>query len=191
MSIRLAIPDDAARIREIYAPYITEGVASFEYDVPDIAEMQHRLANVQMQHAWLVHQSGDALTGYAYASQHRARTAYQWSVDVTVYIHANYHRRGIGRMLYACLFKILVLQGYYNAYAGITLPNAGSVGLHESMGFVPIGVYHHIGYKFGQWHDVGWWEYALQPMTSAPGVPYAIHAPQITVQVQRILQSFT
>ena len=98
------------------------------------------------------------MLGYAYASRHRERAAYQWSVDVSVYVRADAHRRGIGRALYTALLRIVTAQGFYGAYAGITLPNASSVGLHEAMGFRAVGVYRAVGYKLGAWHDVGWWD---------------------------------
>jgi L-amino acid N-acyltransferase YncA len=109
--------------------------------------------------------------GYAYAGPHRARAAYQWSLDASVYVHAQYQRRGIGRALYTSLFKIVTLQGYYNVYAGITLPNPGSVGLHEALGFRPVGVYRAVGYKLGAWYDVGWWHLALRPANTPPELP--------------------
>jgi phosphinothricin acetyltransferase len=90
---------------------------------------------------------------------------------VSAYVAADVHRRGIGRALYTSLFRCLVLQGYVNAYAGIALPNPASVGLHEAVGFTPVGVYRGIGYKFGAWHDVGWWERPLRQRTPEPPEP--------------------
>jgi L-amino acid N-acyltransferase YncA len=94
-------------------------------------------------------------------------------VDVSVYIHQHHHRRGIGRTLYTSLFELLRLQGYINAYAGVTLPNAGSVGLHLSMGFQPVGTYSQVGYKYGVWHDVAWYQLLLQPRPDKPREPRA------------------
>jgi phosphinothricin acetyltransferase len=111
------------------------------------------------------------MLGYVYASPHRARAAYCWSVDVSVYTSSKYRRQGVGRALYTSLFACLRLQGLYNAYAGITLPNPGSVGLHESFGFDLVGIYREVGYKSGQWHDVGWWQMALQPRIMEPPAP--------------------
>jgi L-amino acid N-acyltransferase YncA len=120
---------------------------------------------------WLVCERDRQVLGYAYASRHRERSAYQWSCDVSVYVSASYRRVGIGRALYRSLFELLKLQGFRNAYAGITLPNPASVGLHESLGFKPIGVYQDVGYKLGAWHDVGWWELHLGPGV-APTPPF-------------------
>ena len=131
--------------------------------------MEQRIRDVQEKHPWLVFESSGAVLGYAYASTHRARKAYQWCVEVSVYVAAAARHRGIGRALYSALFDLLRRQGMVNAYAGITLPNAASVGLHESFGFRPIGVYPRNGFKFGKWHDVGWFELRLQD----PAVPVA------------------
>jgi L-amino acid N-acyltransferase YncA len=104
-----------------------------------------------------------AVIGYAYGAQHRDRAAYAWSAEVSAYVHANAQGAGVGKALYASLFAVLSLQGFRSAYAGITLPNAASVRLHEAVGFTPVGVYHDIGYKFGRWHDVAWFERVLGP----------------------------
>ena len=104
-----------------------------------------------------------AVIGYAYGSQHRDRSAYAWSAEVSAYVHAGTQRAGVGRALYTSLFAVLSLQGFRSAYAGITLPNVASVRLHEAVGFKPVGVYHDIGYKLGRWHDVAWFERALGP----------------------------
>ena len=101
------------------------------------------------------------MLGYAYGSRHRERAAYRWSADVSVYVRENARGKGVGRALYTSLFAILRSQGIHNILAGITLPNPASVALHEAMGLRPIGLYKSIGYKCGEWHDVGWWQLAL------------------------------
>jgi L-amino acid N-acyltransferase YncA len=142
LTIRMADLDDAAGIAAIYRPYVTDAVTSFELDPPGSVEMAGRIQSVLALAPWLVCAGADGhLQGYAYASRHHERAAYRWSVDVAVYISAAHHRRGVGRALYETLFSLLRLQGFYVAHAGITLPNAGSVGLHEAVGFEPIGVY--------------------------------------------------
>jgi len=90
------------------------------------------------------------------ASQHRARAAYRWAVDVTVYIRESERRTGVGHTLYEALLPILTRQGFRSAYAGISQPNAGSVALHERFGFRHIGTYPNVGYILGRWHDVGY-----------------------------------
>ena len=173
--IRMASTNDAAAIAAIYRPYVTDAVTSFEVDPPGAAAMGARIEAVLARAPWLVQTDADgAVVGYAYASRHHERAAYQWSVDVAVYIHAAHHRRGVGRALYEKLFALLRLQGYYVAHAGITLPNAASVGLHESLGFVPVGVFPAVGWKFGAWRDVGWWRLQLQPLAATPAPPLSL-----------------
>lgn len=174
IAIRLARPDDTAAIATIYAPYVTDTVISFETVSPDEHEMAHRLAKTLARFPWLVAMCDGEVAGYAYAGQHRERAAYQWSADVSVYVHKDFQRRGIGRALYTSLFAILRALGYYNVYAGIALPNPASVALHEAMGMTPVGVYRHVGYKGGMWHDVGWWEGSLRQQSAEPHPPRAL-----------------
>ncbi len=170
--IRLVAQEDAESIQAIYAPYIEETVISFEVAPPTTAEMSTRIQKTLLTHPWLIYQTAQNETaGYAYASKHRERFAYQWSVDVTVYLHPDFQGFGIGRALYTSLFAILRLQGFFNAFAGIALPNEKSIGLHSAMGFKPVGVYSQVGYKFGKWHDVSWWSLSLQPHASEPLPP--------------------
>lgn len=163
MHIRLATPDDAPAIAAIYRPYVTDSLVSFELEPPDAAAIADRMAKILGRLPWLLCEESGVAVGYAYAAKYREREAYQWSVETTVYLRRDRHRRGIGRALYTELFGLLVQQGYYTAYAGIALPNAASVGLHESLGFEPVGIYRNAGFKFGGWHDVGWWQKPLRP----------------------------
>jgi L-amino acid N-acyltransferase YncA len=158
--IRSAAPSDAEAIQILYAPYVTEQATSFEAVAPDAAEVARRIEAGRGRYPWLVFER-DRVLGYAYASSHRARHAYQWSVEVSVYVDAAERRRGVGRALYSALFDLLRRQGYVNAYAGITLPNPSSVALHESVGFLPVGVFRRIGFKLGRWHDVAWYQLRL------------------------------
>jgi L-amino acid N-acyltransferase YncA len=169
--IRLATPRDAPGVQAIYAPVVRETATSFELEPPTVEDMRQRIAGVVERMPWLVCERRGEILGYAYASPHRVRAAYQWSVDVSVYIHAQVRRSGVGLGLYRSLFALLVLQGFYQAHAGITLPNPASVGLHESLGFQPVGVYRAVGYKLGAWHDVGWWQLTLQARVPAPEPP--------------------
>lgn len=167
-SVRVATVDDVEAIVAIYAPIVANTVISFELEVPTVDEMRRRIAAALDRFAWLVSvDADDAVDGYVYASRHRERAAYQWSVDVTAYVRADARGRGIGKRLYTRLFDDLAALGYYQAFAGIALPNAASVALHESVGFTPIGIYRDVGYKLGAWHDVGWWQRTLRP-PSAP-----------------------
>ena len=158
MEIRLATPADAAQMLDIYAPFVRDTAVSFEVATPSEEAFSKRVTDTLKQMPWLVCEHGSAVIGYAYAGQHASREAYRWSVDVSVYVRIDHHRKGVGKALYSSLFACLRLQGYYNAYAGITLPNPASVGFHESMRFTPVGIYQSVGHKLGQWHDVGWWQ---------------------------------
>jgi phosphinothricin acetyltransferase len=169
--VRVAQVGDAGALSAIYAPYVAQTAASFELDPPSADEMAARVRRVGATFPWLVYESDGEVLGYAYASQHKERAAYAWSVDTTVYVAQGEHRRGLGRILYARLLSILTRQGFHQAYGGITLPNAASVGLHEACGYRPIGVYHQVGYKLGAWRDVGWWGRPLATPTGEPSPP--------------------
>ena len=172
-SIRLATHEDAAALRAIYAPAVATPI-SFELVVPTEQEMRNRLVKVLRHYPWFVCEQGGRVIGYAYGSRHRDRAAYDWSVEVSVYVDTSCHRHGVGRALYLTLFKALTCQGFYSAFAGITVPNPESVGFHEALGFRPIGVFHRIGFKHGAWHDVGWWELALATYPEAPSAPLSL-----------------
>ena len=176
--IRLARIADAPAFQAIYAPIVRDSATSFELDPPTVPEMEQRIAKTLTRWPWLVCMQDDQLVGYAYASQHRERAAYQWATDVSVYIHEQCRGQGIGRMLYQSLFAVLRAQGYYHVFAGIALPNSGSVALHEAMGMTPLGIYRQVGYKLGAWHDVGWWQGTLQPVLVHPPPPQTITALQ-------------
>jgi len=160
--IRLAAEHDAEQIQAIYALVVRGAAISFELEPPTVSQMRQRIIKTVERLPWVVCEQSGEILGYAYASPHRTRAAYQWSVDVSAYVHVHNSRSGVGHAAYDALFKILTIQGFYNAYAGITLPNPASVGLHESMGFNPVGVYRSVGYKLGSWHDVGWWHLVLR-----------------------------
>jgi phosphinothricin acetyltransferase len=170
-SIRLATERDAEEIAAIYAPNVTNTFISFESEPPTEEEMRRRIEGTLERYPWLVCERRGRMLGYAYAGAHGSRAAYRWSVDVSVYVHEEAHRTGVGRALYTSLFAVLDLQGFYNAYAGATLPNPASVGLHESIGFRPVGVYCGVGYKLGAWHDVGWWHLPLRERVANPDPP--------------------
>jgi L-amino acid N-acyltransferase YncA len=161
-TIRSVKVSDAKAIRDIYAPFVSDSAISFETDAPDVLDMEQKILELQDQYPWLVFERDGMVLGYAYASSHRKRRAYRWCVEVSVYVHASARKCGMGRALYTALFDLLRRQGYVNAYAGITLPNPSSVGLHELLGFVPIGVFERIGFKLGRWHDVAWFQLRLR-----------------------------
>lgn len=160
--IRSAQPaEDAVGCAEIYAPYVLTSATSFEEVAPGPGEMADRIARITATHPWLVAERDGEMLGYAFACRHRERPAYRWSTDVSVYVDEGQWRKGLGRRLYKDLFEHLRRQGFRTACAGITLPNVASVALHEGLGFAPVGVYRHIGWKAGAWRDVGWWQLEL------------------------------
>jgi L-amino acid N-acyltransferase YncA len=171
--VRLAEPTDGSGVHAIYAPIVRDTAISFEVDPPSIEEMSRRIASTLPKYPWLVADDDGEILGYVYGGRHRERSAYQFSVDVTVYIQERARRSGVGHALYSTLLALLTLQGYHRAHAGITLPNEASVRLHESHGFLPVGVYPAVGYKLGEWHDVGWWQRPLRPPVRSPAASLA------------------
>jgi L-amino acid N-acyltransferase YncA len=167
--IRHADPEhDAAQCAAIYAPYVVSTAISLEEQAPAAAEFAQRIETISSRFPWLVAEEDSAVVGYAYASAHNERAAYRWAADVAVYVGQAFQRRGVGRALYDALFSLLVRQGIHVACAGIGLPNAASVALHEACGFQLVGVYRRIGWKMGRWQDVGWWQLELQPLGPEP-----------------------
>ena len=159
--IRTARIADARDIQAIYAPVVTATAISFELEPPSIAQIEDRIRDTLPRFPYLVCVEDEEVMGYAYAGAHRERAAYRWSVDVTIYVNEVARRSGVGRSLYGSLIRILQRQRFHAAFAGITLPNEGSVALHRSLGFQLVGVYEEVGFKFGRWHGVSWWRRGL------------------------------
>ena len=176
MNVRAANPDrDAAAVAAIYRPAIEVTLASFEEPPPDAEAMAARMRVTLERYPWLVATDGGTVVGYAYAAPHAERAGYRWSVNVSAYVDAAFHGRGIGRSLYDELLPILRRQRFVNAYAGIALPNLASVALHEAIGMRRIGTYERVGFKLGRWVDVAWYGLRLtEPMGAPPEpIPYA------------------
>ena len=159
VTIRPASGEDAQSIRDIYAPFVTHSVVSFEEEPPSVDEMARRVAD---SHVWLAAEDASGLCGYAYAARFHPRPAYRWSTEISVYLAPNTQGRGVGRRLLGDLLERLVASGFVNAFAGTTLPNRASVALFESFGFEKIAHQRNAGYKLGAWHDVGWWQLQLR-----------------------------
>ncbi len=166
--IRTVDIDDSADILRIYSHYIISTAYTFEVDVPTISQFTKRVAEISKDYPFLVYVQDGKTVGYAYASKHRERDAYCYDVDVAVYMDVECRGAGIGTKLYNMLFEMLKKQGFYNAYAGITVPNERSVELHKKYGFEDIGVFKKTGYKFGKWHGVQWMGKALQDYGAQP-----------------------
>jgi phosphinothricin acetyltransferase len=147
---------------------------TFEEVAPTVVEMEQRIRKVTAQFPWLVCSADGRVAGYAYAATHRERAAYRWAVETAAYVSEGHRGRGIGRALYFSLTRLLRAQGYHRAFGLISLPNPASVALHESAGFKPKTVFKNIGYKSGDWRDVGWWECPLTEPAGKPSEPLAI-----------------
>lgn len=171
LKISLASKEHCPQILGIYEHYVRHTAISFEYDVPTLEEMEARMENIQRKYPYLVAETGGNVAGYAYATDFRYRAAYQWSPESAIYVHKDFHGRGIGRQLYNRLFEILKLQGFHNVFAGVALPNDASISLHLRCGFEEIGVYKNIGYKFGKWHTTQWFQLELIAPETNPAPP--------------------
>ncbi|MDQ7803429.1 N-acetyltransferase family protein [Amycolatopsis sp. A133] len=167
--IRHATTHDATACAALYAPYVTDTAVSFETEPPDAGEMARRITGA---HAWLVLEDQGRIAGYAYATRFAERAAYRWSCETSIYLEQGRRRTGAGRALYEALFERLRARGFCQAFAGMTLPNDASAGLHRALGFEPAGVYRRVGWKHGAWRDVAWVQKdlrATEGCTSAPG----------------------
>ncbi|MCC5626130.1 arsinothricin resistance N-acetyltransferase ArsN1 family B [Nostoc sp. CHAB 5715] len=179
-AIRLANESDALKMLAIYAPVVRETSISFEIEPPSKTEFQQRIKNYQRLMPWLVCEINGELLGYAYATPYRTRAAYQWSVESSVYVNVEHRRKGVAKALYTSLFGLLQLQGFYNVFAAIALPNPASIAVHEAVGFSPVGVFRKVGYKFSEWHDVGWWQLSLQQE-----LPLPVNSPLSLLEIQK------
>ena len=160
--IRAVAESDASPIAEIYNHYVATTVITFEEEPVSAPEMARRIGDVASASLpWLVAEREGRVAGYAYASQWKARSAYRFSVEITVYVHPGCPRLGIGRRLYEELLHRLKAQGIHAAFGVIALPNEASVTLHERFGFAKVAHLSEVGFKFGRWIDVGYWELML------------------------------
>lgn len=160
--VRPARESDVPSMHEIYRHYVETTIVSFEETAPDLDDFAARICKYRNGWACVVAELGGKVLGYAYGGPHRERAAYRWSVEMTIYVAPGLQRQGVGRGLYRVLLPMLADAGYCNAYAGVALPNPGSVGLHRAVGFTPIGTFPRVGHKFGRWHDVMWFHLPLR-----------------------------
>lgn len=167
MTIRFASVEDAASLLRIYAQYINTAI-TFEYALPTEQEFARRIAEICADYPYLICEEEGRPIGYAYAHRQMERAAYQWNVELSIYLDRTATSNGIGQRLYAALIELLRLQGIKTVYGGVTLPNIRSERLHEKLGFHRLGTYHHTGYKCGAWHDVVWFEKAIAPYQPEP-----------------------
>lgn len=167
VNVRVAEPNDAAAVREIYAPYIEKTAISFEMHVPTVEEMRARIEEKLRFYPWLIAELDDEVVGYIYGGRFAPRAAYLWSVESSLYVSIHHRRNGIGRVMYDRLLPILQRQRFRMVYAGIALPNEASAGLHEAVGFRKVANFENAGFKFDAWHAVGWWAMDLCPELAA------------------------
>ena len=172
MKIRTVKKEDAPALQAIYAPYVRETAITFEYEVPSVEEFQVRIEKTLTRFPYLVVEEKGQILGYAYASSYYDRSAYDWTVELSVYLHSDARGKGLGSLLYDQLEQALKEQGYLRFLACIALPNEASIRLHKKRGYQPVAHFPKVGYKFGQWHDIVW----LQKNIS--GNPQPIKAPQ-------------
>ena len=169
--VRDATAADAAACAAVYAPYVTDTVASFEAEPPGAEQMAGRIAAAQAAHAWLVAELDGAVVGYAYGTSFNPREAYRWSCAVSVYLAPDRRRTGGGRALYTALLARLTDRGFRRALAGITQPNEASTAFHRAFGFRHAGRYERVGWKHGAWHDVVWLQRDLVPAGAVDDPP--------------------
>ncbi len=172
--IRLIEEADIPAALEVYRPYVLHTAITFEYEVPTLEEFTHKVYTITEDYPWLICEYDGAIAGYVYGSKHRARTAYQWSPEATVYMNERFHGLGLAKVMYHALFDLLRLQGYVNVYAGVGIPNAKSEAFHLSCGFEELGVFKRVGYKLGAWHDTRWFQMHLAEHTIDPPWPRKI-----------------
>ena len=167
--IRPAKPADGEALAEIYNHYIRHTAITFEEEVLHAEAMSARLQRVgELGLPWLVAEDSDAIVGYAYANRWRERSAYRFSVESTVYLAPGASGNGYGSRLYSALFEELRKLGVHAVIGGITLPNPASVALHEKMGMQKVAEFPEVGYKQGQWLDVGYWQINLNGDSALP-----------------------
>ena len=175
LRIRIATPEDAARLVAIYAPYVEQTAITFEYEVPSVEEFAGRIEHILEKYPYLVAEAEGEIVGYAYAGTFKARAAYDWSVETTIYVNQKKKRMGIGGKLYAALEEALRAQHILNLNACIGYPQnedeyltKDSEKFHQKLGYRLVGTFHDSGYKFGRWYDMIWMEKTLCPHTIPP-----------------------
>jgi L-amino acid N-acyltransferase YncA len=159
-AVRACTTADAKAIAEIYNHYVRETVVTFEETPVSAAEMAQRIAEVGARFPWLVWDD-EGVVGYAYASAWKARSAYRFAVETTIYLAAGRDGRGIGSKLYAALLAELKTRGFHSVIGGVALPNPASVALHEKLGYRKIAHFAEVGWKLGRWVDVAYWQLIL------------------------------
>ena len=165
---RFAAENDAEKILEIYKPYVENTTITFEYNVPTIEEFRERIREILKDYPYIVCEYGNEIVGYAYAHRIWSRAAYQWDAELSIYTNEKYAGNGIGKKLYGILLEILKLQNVVNVYGLVTYPNKSSEKLHSYFGFKKVAFFENVGFKFGKWIGVTWFEKAINPYFETP-----------------------
>ncbi len=175
MAIRFLEEKDIKRIIEIYSYYIENTTVTFEYTVPSYDEFKTRFNKIQENYPFIVYEEKGVILGYAYASKQNERMAYSWNCSLSVYLDKNSTGNGVGVKLYSTLLDILKIQGYFNAYALVTVPNEKSFSLHKKMGFELESINKNTGFKFEKWIDVAQWKKTLRDFEKPTTTPLGIN----------------
>ena len=162
MEIRFAKPSDARSLLDIYAPYVENTAITFEYEVPTIEDFATRIEKTLEKYPYLVAEEDGLILGHAYASTYYARAAYDWTVELSVYVSQDARGQGVGTRLYDALEDLLEQMGYIHFLACISLPNEASLALHRKRGYQQVAHFPKIGYKFDRWHDIVWLQKSLE-----------------------------
>lgn len=161
MEIRMATVKDTKEILNIYRPYVEKTFISFEHQAPSEEEFSNRIRQTLKRYPYLVATYHDKIVGYTYASTFKARAAYDWTVETSIYVEETYRGQGIGHQLYAALEALLIRQNIVTANACIAYPNEGSIQFHETCGYQKVAHFTKCGYKLGKWVDMIWMEKKL------------------------------
>lgn len=190
--IRVATPDDAGEILEIYAPYIKNTAITFEYEVPSLEEFEARMRNILKKYPYIVAEKTGEILGYAYTGAFKGRAAYDWTVEITIYLKENKKKMGLGRKLYNALEGISKAQNILNLNACIGYPeiedeylSKNSVRFHEHLGYNLVGEFHKCGYKFGTWYNMVWMEKLIGVHNANPSP--VIHFPDLSIETLHTL----
>jgi phosphinothricin acetyltransferase len=162
MMIRPVNAGDARDICGIYNHFVENTAVSFEEEALSVSEMENRIREIGAAYPWFVHEEEGAVLGYAYANRFRDRAAYRYSAELSIYVKSGHEGKGIGGGLFARLLEAMKKSSAHVLVSAITVPNERSVGLHEKFGFVKAALFNEIGYKLGEWRDVGYWELVLK-----------------------------
>ena len=172
MKIRRAKQEDAEAILAVYAPYVEETTITFETQVPSLEDFQNRMTAIMEKFPYLVAEVDGQILGYAYAHTYYARDAYDWTLELSIYVDRNSRQAGIGKALYDELEKELAQQGVVNLLACISLPNEASIRFHQKQGFEQIGHFKKVGFKFGHWRDIVWMQKRLRDVAVPEPILY-------------------